>query len=176
VKTKAIIACAVVLAVLLSAILLTVYRGPSQPLTIRHVKSVQTGYLTTTMTIEITNHTADTYYFYPFNSDTDFSNPFSVQVRNGNTWTNFGGSIGQYTLARLAPRSVASYKVDVHGFQANSVVRFSVPAAKVLSGVEGCIKRAKLKLIKGDRWISWTGPVLGGRIEVVSEEWVETGK
>jgi len=81
VKTKAIVAGAVVLALLLfTAMLLTGPRRPPQNITVRHVGSVWSSNIVT-LTFEITNHTADPYIFFPF----------EVQVRNGNGWTKFEG-------------------------------------------------------------------------------------
>jgi len=80
-RTKAIVAGAVVLVVLLCfAILLSVPRHPPQGFTVRRLGSIQSGNVTT-MTFEITNHTADRYIFHPF----------EVQVRNGKRWSKFQG-------------------------------------------------------------------------------------
>ena len=173
VKTKAIIAGAVVLVVLLFiAMLFTVPRKPPPPqeVTVRHVGSVQFGNVTT-MTFEVTNHTADPYIFCPF----------ELQVRNGNAWTKFQGfditKIDPFPT--LAPRGLASYTVNVTNLLAGSVVRFSIRPQKVLLGVNGFVRRAELEVKGGGIPLNpydKNSQVFGLSTEVVSEEWVEAGR
>jgi hypothetical protein len=151
-------------------------RKPPQEVTVRHVASVQSGDVTT-MTFEITNHTADPYIFHPF----------EVQLRNGKAWTKFQGfDITKiHPKLRLAPRSVASYSVNVTNLPADSVVRFSISPQKVLMGVEGFARRAELELKRQTRGTGGGGiplnpndknsQVFGLPTEVVTDEWVEAG-
>jgi hypothetical protein len=167
-KTKAIIASAVVLALLIFIVMFfTDYHGPTQAVTVRHVKSVQSGDITT-MTFEITNHTAHTYIFQPV----------EVQVRNGDSWTTFQNifkSIGPGNT--LTPCGVASYAVSVTNLPAKSVVRLGIRSHKMLLGVEGFVKRAKMK--QKFRGLSWDPfdtsiQVYGDTFYILSDEWVET--
>jgi hypothetical protein len=173
-KTKAIITGVVVLVVLLFiGILLSVHRQPPQPVTVRHVVSLQYGDVTY-ITVEITNHTADMYIFLRF----------EVQVRNGNAWTKVPCSISKFIGLVLAPRGVSSCIADVTNLPANCVVRFSIHSEKRLLGLAGLIKRVEfnLKQLGGGRpWISLNPydknfRVYGNPTGVISEEWVEPGK
>jgi hypothetical protein len=174
VKTKAAIAGAVVLAVVLSAILLLVHRGQRQAIAIRHVKSAQSGDVTT-MTFEITNHTSSPYMFLPF----------GVYVRNGNVWTMTGfplilGNINPANL-ELAPRGVVSYTVNVTNLPANSGVRFSISTHRMLLGVQGFVSRICWN-VKARRKLFPLNPfdknnrIYEPRTEDVSVEWVEMVK
>jgi hypothetical protein len=174
VKTMAVVAGLVLTAVLLFiVILLTVPRKPPQDITVRHVGSVQSGNVTT-MTFEITNHTAYPYIFFPF----------EVQIRNGNGWSKFQGfDITKIHLhPTVAPRGVASYTVNVTNVPAGCSVRFSIRPQKVLLGVNGFVRRAELEL-KGQArggGISLNpydrnSQVFGLPTEVVTEGWVEQG-
>lgn len=139
VKTKAIAASAVVLVGLIFVVfmLCIIPHRPSQDITIRHVKSVQSANITT-MTFEIKNHTANPYIFFPF----------EVQVRNGNGWSKFQGfDIGTiHPIPKIDPKGLASYTVDVTNLPAASVVRFSIRPQKILLGVNGFVRRAELEL------------------------------
>lgn len=180
--TKAIIAGAVVLAVLLFvAFLFTASRKPRKPpqeVTVRHVGSIRYGNLTV-MTFEITNHTANPYIFHPY----------EIQVRNGSAWTNFQGfDITKiHPHPTLAPRGVASYTVNVTNLPAGSVVRFSIQPQKTLMGVEGFARRAALELKRQTRGGGSAGgiplnpndknsKVFGLPTVVLTEEWVEAGR
>ena len=173
-RTKAIVAGAVVLVVLLCfAILFSVPRHPPQDFTVRHVGSIQSGNVTT-MTFEITNHTADPYIFFPS----------EVQVRNGNRWTKFQGfDITKiHPTLKIDPKGLASYTVNVTNLPSKSVVRFSIRPQKLLLGVDGFVRRAELKVKKQGGVGLPLNPydrksqVYGQPSEVVSEEWVETVK
>lgn len=177
-RTKAIIAGAVVLALLLSiAFLFTTHRKLPQDIVVRHVKSVVSGDITT-MTFEITNHTADPYIFFPF----------EVQVRKSNDWTRFQacdtGGIGP--IPKLNPNRAACCTICITNLPAGSVVRFAMHVQKTLLGVEGFAKRAELDLKEAGAPGRGTGlplnpsdkhtAVFGSSKEVVTEEWVETAK
>jgi hypothetical protein len=173
VKTKAVIAGAVVLAVLLFIVMfLPAHHSRPQAVTVRHVKSVQSSNVTT-MTFEVTNHTADTYVF----------KPAQILVRDGNSWTMFQDfeRLNFNPLPKLAPRGVALYDVDVTNLPANSVVLFLMTPQKVLVGVDGFILRVKWD-VEARRRVFPLNPfdrssqVYGTPAYVVSEEWVETGK
>ena len=174
-KTKLVLTGAVVLTLLLfTLITVSVSRLPAELISIRHLNSVQSGRVTT-MTFEITNHTADPYIF----------SPFQVQLRNGNAWTKFQGfDTAVHPHPTLAPRGVASCSIDVTNLLPGSVVRFSIRPQKILMGFNGFVRRAELNLQRP----AGAGP--GGRISlnpndprsavfgtptvVVTEEWVET--
>jgi len=125
------------------------------------------------MSFEITNHTADPYIFFPF----------EVQVRKGNSWTNFEGfDITKiHPPPTLAPRGAASYTVNVTNLPADSVVRFSIRHQRTLLGVDGFVRRAELNLKKQGTGVSLNprdknSQVFGLPTEVVSEQWIETVK
>jgi hypothetical protein len=175
VRTKFIIAGAVVLVVLFLTMILVFSHKPPQEITVRHVASFQTDNLTT-MTFEITNHTADHYVFFPF----------EVQIRNGNTWTKFQGwsDISKiHPIPKIDPKGIASYTVNVTNLPDGSVVRFSIRPQKMLMGFDGFLRRAELNLKSRGRggWIPLNPNAprtefYGRPTEVTSEEWVETVK
>jgi hypothetical protein len=177
VRTKAIIAGAVVLALLLFvAFLFTAPRKPPQNITVSHVESAESAGITT-MTFEIKNHTTDPYIFFPY----------EVQVRNSNDWTRFQalGSTRIQPIPTLAPKGVVSYTVNVTNLHAGSVVRFAIRVQKTLMGVQGFARRAELDL-KGAGASGGTGislnpndknsSVFGLPKEVLTEEWIETAR
>ncbi|MGH7973517.1 MAG: hypothetical protein ACREIC_32780 [Limisphaerales bacterium] len=175
-KTKAVVAGAVVLVVLLFlAILLTVPRKSQQDITVRHVKSVQSADITT-MTFEVKNHTDTPYIFFPS----------EVQVRNGSAWTKFQGFdiTTIHPNPTVGPMALASYTVNVTNLPAKSVVRFSIRPQKILLGVNGFVRRAELNLKKqggGGGGVSMNpydrnSSVYGLPTEVASEEFVEKVK
>ena len=149
-------------------------RRPPQDITIRHIGSVHSDNVTT-LTFEITNHTADQYIFLPK----------EVQVRKGNAWVKFRDF--DYFFPRpqtLAPRAVLSlYRVDVTNMPVGSVVRFNIRPQKALLGINGFTRRAEGDLKRqiqggGGPWIplnpyDTNGTVWGLPTEVLSEEWVE---
>ena len=159
------------LAVLLFVgILLSVHRNPTQPITVRHVKSVHAGNVTT-MTFEMTNHTADAYVWIPF----------GIQVRDGDTWTEFQSSpvfVDTGGLGDIAPREVVSCRVNVTNLSANSVVRLSITTQKLLSGVEAIVEGVKWSVKHhGNAFNSRIVPnFYGNPTEIFSEQWVETAK
>lgn len=178
-RTKAIIAGVVLSAVFLFAAMPFIVR-PRQPITLRHVKSVRSGNVTT-VTFEITNHTADLYIF----------NPFEVQVQNGSVWTNVRGFDDSTTLRAILtpiptidPKGRATYMFDVTNLPAGSVVRFKIRPAKALMGVSGFLKRVEFNLKRlgqgGGPWPPLNPNdkrthVFGLPSEVTSEEFVEQG-
>src|SRR5689334_8836187 len=114
-----------------------VTRRPALDFTVRHVKSVQSGEITT-ISFEIKNYTADPYIFFPF----------EVRVRNGTNWTKFQG----FDISKINPHptlnpgGVASYTVSVTNLPPGSVVRFSIRPQKILLGINGFVRRAELNL------------------------------
>lgn len=177
VRTKALVAGAVLILLLLfTALLLTFARKPAQQITVRHVGSVQSSNITT-MTFEIKNHTTDPYIFFPF----------EVQVRNGNGWIKFQGfDITKiHPTPTVKPAGLASYTVSVTNLPAGSVVRLSILPQKILLGVNGFVRRAELNLKNqggGGSAVSLNPydrntQVFGLPTEpVATEEWVETAK
>jgi hypothetical protein len=161
---------------ILVAILLTAPHHPPHDITIRHIGSVHHLGDVTTLAFEITNHTADRYFFHPS----------EIQLREGNAWVKFR-AVDQfpYKFSELAPRAAVSlYTVDVTNLPVGSVVRFKIRPQKVLLGLDGFIRRAELDLKRQTGasrrpWISLNpydtnGSVWGLPTEVVCEEWVET--
>jgi hypothetical protein len=179
VKTKAIVAGAVVLVVLFFlAMLLIVSRKPAQAIAVRHVKSVQSGNVTT-MTFEIKNHTANPYVFVPY----------EVQVRNGDVWIKFQ-TVDDYEFLRkrsvipaIGPTGLVYRTMDVTNLPAKSVVRVSMRSSKQLLGLSGLFMRAKLNWefrgsgphIPLNPFDSKSSP-WGKPTEVTSDEFVETVK
>jgi hypothetical protein len=137
VSPKVIIASAVVAGLLFLAILFALPRQSPSPITVRHVKSLQSNNVIT-MTFEIKNHTAAPYIFFPF----------EVRTRNGNTWRKFQGFTAGtiHPIPTLAPTGLASYTVDVTNLPAGSVVRFAIRAQETLLGVKGFVRRAELNV------------------------------
>jgi hypothetical protein len=170
VKTKAIVAGAVVLALLLSAILLSADRGlPPQPVTVRHVGTVLSEGVTQ-MTFEITNHTVNTFGVYSL----------EIQVRDGNSWRCWRHCRHE-NYATLTSRGNASFTVNVANLPDTSIMRFLMSSQRILSGLNGFVKCVEwdvktrslaLPLIPFDS----RSAVYGDEIEVVSKEWVETVK
>jgi hypothetical protein len=171
VKTKGIIAGAALCALLLFAVMfLSVHRGPRRVVTVGQVKSVHSGAVTT-MTFEITNNTTDTYVFHPF----------SIQVRDGQSWTTF--QVFQLfrtpSSSDIDPGGVAFYSVDATNLPVGATVRICVKSRKLLSGVERFIKLSQLELSKPRiramslNLFNGRRRVYGKTTEVFSEEWVE---
>lgn len=177
-KTKAIIAGAVVFVlVLVIALLLATSRRPSQAITLRHVRSLRTDNVTM-MSFEVKNHTAEPYIFFPF----------EVQVRSGDSWTKFQGfDITRiHPAPKLDPAGLVSYTVGVTNLPAGTVVRLAIRPQKVLLGVNGFVRRAELEVKRKSRGAAGAGggglplnpydknsQVYGMPTEVVSEEFVE---
>ncbi len=181
VRTKAIVAGPVLLTILLFiALLLSTLRTPPQKITLRHVKSIRTENVTA-MNFEIKNQSSDPYIFFPF----------EVQIRNGNAWTKFQGfDITKiHPAPKIDPQGLASYTLNVTNLPAGSVVRFSIRPQKVLLGLNGFVRRAELEVKRQTGGGAGGGgggiplnpydrnsQVYGMPIEVVSEEFVETGR
>jgi hypothetical protein len=173
VRTKVIVAGAVVLVVLLFAgVLLTVYRKAPPGITVRHVKSVQSAGITT-MTFAIKNHTGNLCVFVPF----------EVQVRNRSTWTKFQG-YDTYPMypgsPTLGPKGTVSYSVNVANLPPKSVVRFTIRAQKTLLGFKGLVRRVQVNLKKEGPAGGFplnpydkNSQVFGFPTEVASDEFVE---
>jgi hypothetical protein len=171
---KAVVPGALVLVVLLFfALLVVVYHQPPLDITVRHVKSVQTGDITT-ISFEVKNHTPSPYAY----------RRLEVQVRNGNVWTGFQDfDINRFNAyPALGPRAVASYTVNVTNLPAQSVVRLSLYLQKPLHGVEGFARRAEFKWRMTNQVNVSLNPydtnsIFWGKPTVVtSEEFVEPGK
>jgi hypothetical protein len=177
-KTKAMVAGAVVFALLLLiALLLATPRRPPQDITLRHVNSTRTNNVTT-MSFEVRNHTSDPYIFFPF----------EVQVRTGDSWTKFQGfdMTKFHPAPRLAPAGLASCTVGVTNLPARAVARLCIHPQKVLLGVHGFLRRAELEMERksgsraGRSAVSLNpydrnSQVYGMPTKVVSEEFVEAG-
>lgn len=135
-RTKAIVASVVPSVVLLLVLFFILDRRPSQDITIRHVKSLQSEDITI-MTFEIKNHTSNPYIFFPF----------EVQVRNENRWNKFQGFDTRISpFPTLDPGGLATYSVSVTNLPAGSVVRFTIHPQKIILGFNGFVKRAELDL------------------------------
>jgi hypothetical protein len=173
VKTKAIIAGAVVLALLLFVVVF-IQRNTPQAVTVRHIASVQSSNVTT-MTFEITNHTANTYIL----------ERFDVELRLGTSWTDV--SISNFvSWIFMMPRGVQSYTfkltdVKLTDLSAEPVVRAGVFAASNLTGLRGLIKRLNLRFLHKGSGVSLNpfaknNFVYGEPTVFASEEWVEAFK
>ncbi len=175
-STKVIVASAVPVAGLLFlAIFFALPRQMAQALTVRHVKSVQLDNVTT-MTFEITNHTASSYIFYPF----------EMRIRNGNTWSNFQSFTAStiHPIPTVDPMAFASYTLNVTNLPGGAVVRFAIRAQQTLMGVNGFVRRAELNVKSraagGGGGISLNpydgnSKVFGLPTEIETEEFIERG-
>jgi hypothetical protein len=91
-------------------------RDAVQDVTVRHVKSVRSDAAPTTLTFEITNHTAGTYAFFPV----------AVEVQNQNVWKQcfvFKNFSATKTLF-LPPHNSVSYSCEAAGLPTSSPLRF----------------------------------------------------
>ena len=175
VRTKAIVAGAVLSVVLLLVLLFVLDRRRPQDITIRHVKSVQSEDITI-MTFEIKNHTSNSYIFALF----------ELEVRKGNGWNRFPGLNTRFSpVPNLDPGGLATYSVSVTNLPAGSLVRFSIHPMKIILGFSGFVRRAQFNFQRlrrggGGMRISLNpndknSKVYGSTTEVVSEEFVEQG-
>lgn len=168
-RRKPIVAGVVAIAILLLTIIVFITARPSPlTLTIQHIKSTQSENVTT-MSFEVTNHTADPYIL----------NPIQVQVRNGNAWTKFE-DFDSAGPTPIVPRGVAFYTVEVTNLPPGSFVRSSLCPPKILSGFNGFFRRAQVRMIEPASKILLNpndklSGVAGPPTEVVSDEWLETG-
>jgi hypothetical protein len=173
-KTKGIVIGAVVLlALFFGAVSLSNFRKSAPNFTVRHVNSVCSNAITT-MTFEVTNHTANPYIFHPF----------ELEIQNTNGWSEFQSfnKPGPRPNPTLSPWGHAFCTINVTNLPDKSVVRLSVRFQKTLLGAEGFVRRAQLTWERRGRPGSGlslnpydkNSHVFGFPTEGVSEEWVET--
>jgi hypothetical protein len=173
-KTKGIVIGAMVLlAVLFAAVTLSGFRSLGPSFTVRHVNSVCSNGITT-MTFEITNHTAEPCIFQPF----------ELQIQNTNGWSQFQDfdKPGIRPHPPLDAFGVAIFTIKIVNLPGKSAVRFSARVEKSLLGIEGFVIRAKVnwKRRGGSGILLPLNPydknshIYGKPTKVMSEEWVET--
>ncbi len=139
-KAKTIIAGAVLLVVLLFvAILFTFLSKPPQIITVRHVKSVQIGNVTT-LTFEITNHTDQTYLL----------DPVWVQARNGIAWP----ITDKFSSPFLSAHRPLTATFNMTNLPTGSPLRLRMTAGKDLPGVKGLFFRLDLRFRQGQKQVS----------------------
>ena len=168
-RKKAIIAGAVLIAILLCiTILFIVARQSSPTITVRHVKSVQSGHQFTE-TFEITNHTSRRYYVYAF----------SVQVSNGLIWKDCYDSFGKSPSPPpiLGSRGSETADFDMTNFPKGFPLRLRMKISKELAGLEKLFQRLDLRFRLGQSSVS-LNPFekhifFGKYTEIVSDEFVE---
>lgn len=144
-KTKTVIAAAVVLVVILfAAIFFTFLHKPPQVITVRHVKSVQLGKVTT-LTFEITNHTEQTYLI----------DPHWVQARNGLAWPITDKSSNPFfCYPFLSSHRSVTATFNMTNLPAGSPLRLRMMAGKDLPGLEGMFFRLDLRFRQGQNQVS----------------------
>lgn len=169
-RTKGIVVAGIVVAVLLCiAILAVVNRPPSSTITVRHVKSVQSGGLVSAI-FEITNHTTSRYFVYPM----------SVEVRNGLAWKkcfDFVSFPGPFVV----PHGSESSTFYMTNLPTDCPLRLRMGAGKELTGLKGLFARFELRILGGARSISLnpfdeTSSVFSKRIQILSDEFMNSEK
>ena len=167
-RTKPIIAGAVVAVLFLTSIVFIISRPSPPPIKIRQIKSVQSGGWVTA-TFEITNQTASTYVFFPV----------QVEVRSGAAWKKCFEFDNAYAL----PPSVGAHGCKTYDAVGMGLLpkgfslRFRLRAQKILTGLNGFIRRFKLNLRPGIPHMPLnpfdkTSTVAGPPVEIVSDEFV----
>lgn len=125
-RTKPIIAGAVLIAILLLITIGFVTARPSSPaITVRHVKSVQSGRVAS-VTFGVTNHTTKAYMIYPF----------SIQALNGSTWTNCFSFDTNRIPDVVGPHGFLSSIVEATNLPTASALRLKLLAQKELGGLD----------------------------------------
>lgn len=168
-KTKPVIAGVIVAVLLLTSIVFIISRPSPPPIKIRQIKSVQYG-CWVTATFEITNKTGSTYVFFPG----------QVEVLSGAAWKKCFEFDNAYAL----PPSVGAHGCKTYDdvgrglLPKGSPLRFRLRAQKILTGLNGFIRRFKLNLRPGVPHIPLnpfdkTSTVAGPPVEIVSDEFVE---
>jgi len=158
-------------------ILVAAGRPAGPPITIRHVKSVQSGD-TTTLFFEISNHTANSYIFVPS----------AVDVHSGTVWAPCSGipalRIGSL-VPSLSPSARTSYSCEATNLPQRVPLRFRISANKRLTGMEGFWGRVQLSILYHRLGLRRpfslnpfenTGDIFGPPIGVISEEFEESSK
>jgi len=166
-RTKPIIAGAVVAVLLSTAIVLISARPSPPPITVRHVKSVQSGG-GIEITYELTNHTTNSYSVYPV----------SVEVRNGLVWKTCSDfNSHPRPIHNLGPLGSESSTFEMTNLPTGSPLRLSLCAGKELTGLERFFRRLGLRFRHGnkdvplnpfDKTIVFSKPT-----QIVSDEFVE---
>lgn len=166
-RKKAIVAGAVLIAVVLC---ITIFFGAARPspvpITVRHIQSVRSGD-GVEMTFGITNHTTSSYRV----------SPVSVEVRNGLVWKEcfaFNSHLGPF----LSPHRSETFALSMSDLPTGSPLRFRLRAQKILTSLNGFIRRLKLNLRFGHPHVSLnpfdkTITVFGNDTQIVSDEFVE---
>jgi hypothetical protein len=135
--TRRLMAGGIVIAlVVLTIVLLFVVHPSGPPIRLRHVNSVQFGNVVTA-TFEVTNLTGGSYIFLPG----------EVEVRDGSVW------IRCFEFENYRPRhttvgayAAISYTCQMTNLPTGSALRVKIRAQKVLTGLNGFIRRFELNL------------------------------
>ena len=137
-RTKPIIAGAVIIAILLSIVFITA--RPSLPsITVRHIKSVRSGDWVVA-TFEITNQTDQNYLLIPV----------WVKARNGLAWP----LTDHFSIPILGPYRSVTATFNMTNLPAGSPVRLRLDAIKELAGLERFFMRFDLRFRQGQRNVS----------------------
>jgi hypothetical protein len=139
VKSKTIIAGAVLLVVLFFAtIIFTFLPKPPQSITVRYIKSVQSG-KATTITFEITNHTDQTYLL----------DPVWVRTRNGLAWP----ITDKFSNPMFNPHRSVTATFNLTNLPTGSPLRLMMTVGKELAGLKGLFLRLDLRFRQGQKQI-----------------------
>ena len=168
-RKKAIIAGAILIAILLLGSILFIGAPPSSPpITVRHIKSVQSGDHVTA-TFEITNHTARNYSVYPV----------SVEARNGSVWKTCSDfSSYSFPIDDLGPHGSESRTFEMSNWPTGSPLRFRLTASERLTGLKARLTYFEWSLVNHKNLLVPLNPFQTNfsfprTIEIVSEEFIE---
>ena len=173
-RTKPIIAGAVLIAILLLTTIVFITARPSpSAITVRHIKSVQSGG-GVTATFEIKNHTARTYSVYPL----------SVEVSNGPVWKACADfSSPSFPIDNLGPHASMTRTFYMTDLPTGSPLRLRLQGQKELVGLDSFFMRLNLRFRQGQKNVSlnpfdktrvFLTPIQIVTIQIVSDEFVES--
>lgn len=164
----AVVAVVVGIGLVLFIAILPVAVRTAPAVTARHIKTVSRGDKLL-MTIQISNHTAHAFIFYPT----------KLEARAGTGWNTISEFTDRSLMGRLAPYSFTNYICETLSTPAGSSLRLRIYAQEVLTGPKGFLRRIQLRtagrtpsqvpLNPYDKQ-SW---VYGKASEVVTEEFVQ---
>jgi hypothetical protein len=166
---KRVMAGAVVIAILLLISIVFITARPiPPPITVRHVKSVQSGNLVTA-TFEIANHTGGNCFVYPI----------SVEVSNGLAWKAcFDWNSQSFPIDGLGPHLSESRTFYMTHLPTGSPLRLRLTGQKGLVGLDSFFMRLNSRFRQGQKSVSLNPfdktMVFLNPIQVVSDEFVES--
>ena len=142
-RTKTIAASAVVIAVLLGDLILVAAGRPCSPITVRHVKSVESAAGIRT-TFEISNHTANPYAVLPL----------EVEARNGQVWQrcfffveqSYSPSVIYPWRDVVGPHGFASRVFELTNLPPDVPLRLRLTIDREPTGVRGFWERVQYRL------------------------------